>query len=274
MEGAGEIFSGFGELVTAGLDTASAAATGALETILGAFTSAKESIQSAWGELPGFFDGVFSGLGGAAEAAGAAIYSGLTSVIGAVIGAWESAAATVSGIISSIASAASSVAGMIPSIGGGGVGKAEGGFVSSETHFFAGEHGPEVVIPLSTSRRGRALDLFEKTAAILGGEAMNFGADEIQSDMPSELSDSFAFPARNIEDLPTDTPIGTTSTTGGGSNEISMGGITINFDIAGVENAQEVVEAIKENIAEVADKVAAQLAVKIGDIHHNQNLST
>ena len=161
---------------------------------------------------------------------------------------------------------------MVPSFGGG-VGKAEGGFVSSETHFFAGEHGPEVVIPLSSSRRARALDLFEKTAAILGGDAISFGADEISDDERfSELSDNFAMPTRNLESNSDDS--GTFTTSESGNNSVSLGGVNISFEINGLENSQEIVEAIKENIAEITDRIAAQLSVKIGDVHHNQNLAT
>ena len=267
LEGAGEVFSGLSEMISSGLSSAQATAEGALAAIAAAFTSTKESVQSAWAELPGFFSGVFSGLGGAASAAGAAIYSGLTSVIGAVIGAWQSAAATVSSIISSIAAAASSVASMIPSIGGGGVGKAEGGFVSSETHYFAGEHGPEVIIPLGSSHRARAMDLLEKTAAILGGENVTFGADELQS----TVGEGFKELGAPIPTIEADTPVAKNESPNT-SNSISFGGITINFDISGAVSPQDVVETIKENISDIADKIMAQMSSKVYDSFYNQAL--
>ena len=271
IDGAGEVFSGLGEMISAGLDAALSSATSALEGIQSAFTSTKDAIQSAWAELPGFFDGIFAGLGGVAAAAGAAIYSGLTSVCGAVISAWEAVASTVSSIISSISAAASSVASMIPSIGGGGTGKAEGGFVTAETHFFAGEHGPEVVIPLSSSRRARALDLFEKTAAILGGDPLNVGGDELAQELPGgELSDDFGVPAN--EHIDAETPVTNQSTSATSNNSVEMGGITVNFEISGAENPQEVMETIKENLAELADKIAGEIAKTVGAIHENQCL--
>lgn len=253
-EGAGEIFSGLSETISAGLDAASSAASSALESIQSAFTTAKESVQAAWNELPGFFDGVFSGLGGAASAAGSAIMSGLTSVIGAVIGAWESAASTISGIISSISSMASSI--HLPSFSGG-VGKAEGGFVSSETHFFAGEHGPEAIIPLDPSKRSRALELFERTAAILNGGTMNFGGDELGDEDAEILGGTYSD--------------GTSSGQSSGV-QINLGGIQATFNVTG-GNAQETMQTIQENLFELADKVAARLAVTIDDIHHNQTLA-
>ena len=211
IEGAGEAFSGLGDLIGGALETASSIASSALTTIQSAFTATKDAIQSAWSEVPGFFEGVFSGLGGAAAAAGSAILSGLTSVCGAVIGAWQGVASTVSGIIASIAAAAANVGSMIPSFGGGGTGKAEGGFVSSETHYFAGEHGPEVIIPLSPTKHNRAMKLLQETAAIIGGEAFNFSNDKLESD---------AISATNFDDL--------------GNNKLDGGAISAtNFDELG-----------------------------------------
>ena len=246
--------------------------------------------MSAWNELPSFFGGIFDGLGGVAASAGSAILSGLTSVCGSVISAWESVASTVSSIISTISAAASSVASMIPSFGGGGVGKAEGGFVTAETHFFAGEHGAEVVIPLSSSHRSRALDLYEKTGAILGGEPMNFGGDEIK---PESEHDEFGnltgvdIPDYNRidgnetisvqrdkraaqETLLNDNPVATEQSPDS-PKEISMGGINVTFNITG-ENPQEILEAIREHLAEVTDSIAGKLSEQIAGVHANQPL--
>ena len=268
MEVANEIFTGFGEIVMTSLTTAQSAAESALSAISAAFTSAKEMIQSAWAELPGFFGGLFDGLGGIAAAAGAAIYSGLTSVIGAVISAWQSAASTVSGIISSISAMASSAASMLPSFGGlGGVGKAEGGFVSSETHFFAGEHGPEVVIPLSPSKRSRALDLFEQTAEILGGEAAIPMTDDFDNVEFSSLEDSPTASAT----LDNTEPITSTSQSNN-SVQISLGGINATFTLPATDNPQEIMQMIQENLEELADKIGGQLAIKVEDCFGNMAL--
>ena len=265
FEGVGEIFSGIGEQIGAGMESALSVATGALEGIQTAFTSAKDSICAAWSELPGFFSGVFSGLGGAAEAAGSAILSGLTSVCGAVIGAWQAVASAVSSIISSISAAASSVAGMIPSFGGGVKAYAEGGFVDSPT-FLVGEAGGEVVIPLSPSKRSRALDLFEKTGEILGGEAVNFSGDEVLSELPNEeFSDNFSVPSVQNDDSDTQ-PAAQSS-----SSSISLGGMNINFEIHG-DNPQEILQTIQENISELSDRIAAQMSKMIANIHQNQLL--
>ena len=267
LEVAGEMFSGFGEMVSSALTTAQGAAESALAAIGSAFESAKSSIMSSWSELPGFFGGLFDGLGGIASAAGSAIYSGLTSVIGSIIGAWQSAASTISGIISSIASMASSAASSIslPSFGGGGgTGFAEGGFVNSETHFFAGEHGPEVIIPLSSSKRARALDLFEKTGAILGGETA-IPASDYTEDLPSFSSGSVLPTVEN------DTPTTTTTNQKSSSTTVSMGGLNVTFNITG-DKPQEIMQTIKENLDELADRVMGVMSGKVADCFNNQAL--
>ena len=267
LEVAGEMFSGFGEMVSSALTTAQGAAESALAAIGSAFESAKSSIMSSWSELPGFFGGLFDGLGGIASAAGSAIYSGLTSVIGSIIGAWQSAASTISGIISSIASMASSAASSIslPSFGGGGgTGFAEGGFVNSETHFFAGEHGPEVIIPLSSSKRARALDLFEKTGAILGGETA-IPASDYTEDMPS-FSGSSVLPTVEGSE-----PTTTTTNQKSSSTTVSMGGLNVTFNITG-DKPQEIMQTIKENLDELADRIMGAMSGKVADCFNNQAL--
>ena len=265
LEGAGEMFTGFGDLVTSALTTAQGAAESALAAIGASFESARASIMGAWGELPGFFGGIFDGLGGVAAAAGSAIYSGLTSVIGAVIGAWQSAAATVSSIISSISSMASSAASMIPSFGGGSA-FAEGGFVNSPTQALIGEAGAEVVIPLSGSKRTRALDLFEKTAQILGGEA-SIPMSDFAADNVPELSNSFS---GFTVDAPT--PITPNGNQSANSSEVNMGGINVSFTISGANNPQEVMETIKENLAELADRIAGQLGKTVNESFNNMSV--
>lgn len=279
-------FDGLGDMISSGLEAASSAASGALDTITTTFTSAKDGITSAWADVPSFFSGLFDGLGGVASAAGSAILSGLTSVCGAVISAWQGVASAVMGVISSISNAVANI--KLPSFGGG-VGKAEGGFVSAETHFYAGEHGPEVVIPLSSGQRARALDLFEKTGAILGGESMSFGGDEIKDpeiksfenvegvDIPEfnritgdETIDVQRSKRRAQEALLAETQV-TTPSTSASPNEIQLGGINITFNVTG-DNPDEILSTIREHLAEVTDQIAGKLSEQIQSVHANQPL--
>ena len=271
-------FDGLGEMISSGLESASSAASGVLETISATFTSTKDAICTAWAEVPTFFSGLFDGLGGVASSAGSAILSGLTSVCGAVISAWQGVASTVSGIISTISASVASI--KLPSFGGG-VGKAEGGFVSAETHFYAGEHGPEVVIPLSSSRRARALDLLEKTTAILGGEATSFAGDELQPEPERDIfSDNFGVerPVEKLnirretqEILPNNTTV-STSTPTSTSNEVQLGGINVTFNVTG-DNPDDILSTIREHLNEVTDSIAGKLSEQIQSVHMNQPLS-
>lgn len=267
FENAAIMFTGFGDNLTSTLTAAQASTETVLTAIGTSFETVRSQIVIAWGELPSFFAGVFNGLGGAAQAAGAAIYSGLTAPIGQIIGAWQSAAAQISSIISSISAQAAS----IPSVNisaPAGKGFAEGGFVSSEMHFFAGEHGAEVVIPLSASKRSRALDLFEKTAAILGHGASIPTGDLLSNisnipELPASFGNNFKLDAQEIVSAP--------SSTGSASNkiEINLGGVNgTTFEIRS-SNPREVLDVIRDNFATIANKLTERIAEQVSDAFNN-----
>ena len=236
FEGAGEMFTGFGEQLTASMTTAQESATTALTAIQTTFTTTKDTVQTSWAELPAFFSGVFSGLGGAAEAAGSAIHAGLTAPIGSIISAWQGAAATISSIISSISAQAASMPG-VPS-GGGVAAHAEGGFITSPEVALIGEKGAEVVIPLNGSQR--ALDLYKKTGEVLG------------------ISEEFG-----------------NSTIGGSSSGGNGGGVSvvnnINFEISATDG-NDIVQKIREHAQEISDIMAASLSEAVATVHKNQTL--
>lgn len=188
-----EITTSIGE----GFSQIPTAASEVFNTISTAANEGLTSIQTAWNELPSFFEGLFSGLGDVATSAGAAIASGINSAIGTIQSAWESLSGWLSDKISSLASMASNAASTIMNFGGGGSvsPKAEGGFISSPQQILAGEAGLEVIIPLATSRRKRALDLLKKTAAIVGGDSINITGDQFK---PEEK-----FSAANSENIST-----------------------------------------------------------------------
>ena len=252
FEGAGEMFTAFGESLTSTLTTAQATAESSLLAIGTAFETTKSTVQTSWAELPGFFEGIFSGLGGAASSAGAAIHAGLTAPIGSIIGAWQGAAAQISSIISSISAQAAAMP-SVANIGGGGSAYAEGGFVNSPTQALIGEAGAEVVIPLSGSKRSRALDLFNKTAAILGGEAAIPMADFTADNVP-ELDSSGGFT------LDAQAPVATRNQSAtSASAEVNIGGVNVTFNISGAKDPQQVLDTIKENLENITDKIAGQL---------------
>ena len=100
-----------------------APATEAFSTITSSASEGWAAIQSEWSQLPGFFDGLWAGAGGAASAAGSAIASGINSAIGTIQSAWEGLSSWLSAKISSLSSMASSAVSAVTSfVGGGGVG--------------------------------------------------------------------------------------------------------------------------------------------------------
>ena len=233
--GVSETFSGLSESASAAFTSLGEIAASALEGVSSAVTAAKDTVQSIWSEVPGFFSGILSGLGGAAEAAGSAIYSGLTSVIGSIIGAWEGAAGTISGIISNISAMGANVGATVSGVIARVRGHAEGGFVTSPELAMIGERGAELILPLTD--RERSLDLLSQASSVLG--------------ISEELSPS------------------------GSSNASSSSGVNVEmnvtFNISG-ENSQDIVEAIKERIQEIADAAATQLSMTLSDAHHNRVL--
>ena len=120
------------------------AASEAFNTISTYANDGLTTIQNAWNELPGFFDGVFNGLGDVATTAGSAIATGINSGIGMIKSAWEGLSGWLSSKIASLSAMASSAA---AAIGIGGIGHSAKG-----TSNFAGgwseinESGGELIL--------------------------------------------------------------------------------------------------------------------------------
>lgn len=138
--------------------------------------------------------------------------------------------------------------------GGSEAAHAAGGIFFAPHRGLVAENGPEAVIPLGDRNRG--LDLLERTATMMG---VDFG-DGID-DAISGGDDG------NI------VPVNTSLATGGGSQSVSidMGGISIPITISsGSGDAQAVVQAIRENLEDIADDIGGQLAEKVASIFGNQ----
>lgn len=127
-------FSNITATISANVEMAHAA-------ISSAFSSAAAEVQGIWGAIPGFFSGVFGGLGGIAAAAGSAIAAGINSGIGMIQSAWEGLSGWLSSKIASLSAMASSAAAAI-GIGGNykGTSSWHGGFTT------VNEHGGELII--------------------------------------------------------------------------------------------------------------------------------
>lgn len=138
--------------------------------------------------------------------------------------------------------------------GGSEAAHAAGGIFFAPHRGLVAENGPEAVIPLGDRNRG--LDLLERTATMMG---VDFG-DGID-DAISGGDDG------NI------VPVNTSLTAGSGSQSVSidMGGISIPITISGGSgDAQAVIQAIRENLEDIADDIGGQLAEKVASIFGNQ----
>lgn len=148
--------------------------------------------------------------------------------------------------------------------------KANGGFVLSEQHALIGEAGPEVIIPLSSSKRSRAMDLLQRAWGIIGdgGPVGASGADIFDGEtsgadagQPEGMSGVEIPPMQNIS-----------GNSGGGVVNVSLGGLNVTFSIApgDASTPDDIIRVIRENIENLADDVAGQLAQKLGGIYNNQ----
>lgn len=124
------------------------------------------------------------------------------------------------------------------------VSNANGGFINGKTLSWLAEEGtPEVVIPLGSHRRGRAMDLWEKTGELLGvtPEYNAFGGivGTTMSETPVEA-----------------VPISYSSGGGNGTINVNVGGVslTINTDGSG-----DVVSAIKSQKDAIVDVISEAL---------------
>jgi tape measure domain-containing protein len=130
------------------------------------------------------------------------------------------------------------------------------GIVGGSTRFIrVNEESPEMIIPLSSQRRERALKLWNKTGELLGVPGFFRGG---RSDGNNDEGIRFGNYGRD-------------EASGGQTVEIDVGGIhvEINVDATGTEN---IAEAIKKQGNEIAEVVAGIMADAIGGQYENTPL--
>lgn len=135
---------------TDGIAMAQEIGSNLLETLSNAASEAASWVVSKLQEIPGLVVSVGTSIG-------TTIMNGIKSALSG-LGSW---------VAGQIGSAASGAWGAVKGAFGGKK-HANGGFVNSPHVGMVGEAGPEVIIPLSPSRRNRAQQLFNATASILG----------------------------------------------------------------------------------------------------------
>ena len=252
FEGAGELFSTFGTSITEGMTTAFTGVGEQFatfgETITTGLTAAQSAAESSMTAIQTTFTtakdqiqtswaelpGFFAGIFSGLGGAAAAAGAAIAAGLTAPIGSVIGAWQSAAAQISSIISSISAQSAAVPTAAAVAA-HAEGGFVTSPEIALIGERGAELVLPLTD--RERSLELLNQASNILG-----LNSEENFSD-----------------------------------NSSSGGGITINLGGFNVEvradNAQEFLASMRENIREVSDQIAMQLAESIGGVHKNQPLT-
>lgn len=136
--------------------------------------------------------------------------------------------------------------------------QANGGFSHGPQRILWGEDGPEVIIPLSSKRRQRGLDLFHKTAGILGVRGYANGGF---SDGTESGGSSFRkyFSNDNSNNTESSHKTGRKVT---GTVEVNVGGITIEVSSSGDGAASDIMrskDAICNTIAEALQEAFQNL---------------
>ena len=239
-------------------DLASAAWDVIRETIITAW----DNVCAVWDAVAGWFDAtVWQPISSAVDSVRSAItdafqsaYNTVTELFGGIADWFDkNVISPVKEKFDALRRKGAEITGLQGS-GGSEAAHAAGGIFFAPHRGLVAENGPEAVIPLGDRNRG--LDLLERTATMMG---VDFG-DGID-DAISGGDDG------NI------VPVNTSLTAGGGSQSVSidMGGISIPITISGGSgDAQAVVQAIRENLEDIADDIGGQLAEKVASIFGNQ----
>ena len=130
------------------------------------------------------------------------------------------------------------------------------GIVGGSTRFIrVNEESPEMIIPLSSQRRERALKLWNKTGELLGVPGFARGG---RSDGDNDEGIRFG-------------NYGGGDASGGQTVEIDVGGIIVEINV-NASNTENIAEAIKAQANEIAETVAGIMADAISGQYENTPL--
>lgn len=239
-------------------DLASAAWDVIRETIITAW----DNVCAVWDAVAGWFDAtVWQPISSAVDSVRSAItdafqsaYNTVTELFGGIADWFDkNVISPVKEKFDALRRKGAAITGLQGS-GGSEAAHAAGGIFFAPHRGLVAENGPEAVIPLGDRNRG--LDLLERTATMMG---VDFG-DGIDEAISSGDDGNIV-------------PVNTSLTAGSGSQSVSidMGGISIPITISGGSgDAQAVIQAIRENLEDIADDIGGQLAEKVASIFGNQ----
>lgn len=130
---------------------------------------------------------------------------------------------------------------------------ANGNIIDRPTVALMGEAGPEAIIPLSGQRRERGISLWEKAGQMLGVRAYADGG--IVGSTRNAI---------NTAEI--------TRGTGGVTMPISLGGVEFNIQLPSGGDAQDILTAVKEKAAEIANILGLEMANKLVKIFANLSM--
>ena len=158
-------------------------------------------------------------------------------------------------------------------------GHATGGFVNGMQLSWVGEEGPEAIIPLVPSRRKRALDLYSQTGKMLGITAHadggivggRFASNQIDfmPDIQNNTDSIFNAPTVRNEATEADYYHSDQNSESVSPNVTVTVSVNPNFNIMQEQDSESVMDAIIENIGEIADRIGGDIAGKLLAIFGN-----
>lgn len=233
------------------------------EVIQEVVITAWDSICAVWGIASAWFDStVWQPTSTAADTVRAAIsdafqsaYDFVTGLFGGIAG-WfeENVIDPISKKFDELRRIGSGITGLVGSGGGSEAPHAAGGIFHAPHRGIVAENGPEAVIPLNDRTRG--ISILERAATMMGldfGDGMDnlFAGDDTDNTIPLTAPTAAVDAPQSVS--------------------IELGGISIPITISGGSmDAQSVVQAIRENLEDIADDIGGQLADKVASIFVNQ----
>lgn len=157
-------------------------------------------------------------------------------------------------------------------------GHARGGFVSGRQLSWVGEEGPEAIIPLVPSRRGRALELYKQTGELLGlgqyADGGIVGGWNLTSPLYAPYTGISEAEINSIEETENPQP-GENQRFSVDTGREEHGQISVSvsvsptFQISGTTDETAVLNTIRRHMRELADELGGQIAENIETVFEN-----
>lgn len=154
--------------------------------------------------------------------------------------------------------------------------RASGGFVSGRQLSWVGEEGPEAIIPLVPGRRARALDLFKRTASILGFRAGEHAAGGFVGDrIPDEKGVYGNYSDESYTEVPSGSMEAAAGTGVQSSNQVTVS-ISMNPEFviqsSDAQSEESIMRIIRKNMKGISDDMGGAIAERLEKVFSNMPL--